>query len=384
MKILLTLIVVSCSVCLLCARESTESFPKVTHQLAADGPYNHKSLLDNLHYKLVRNDGSIVQNTHPKISITIDNIAYVNNAVTRNNTIYMTHSLNEIHRVKGGFSQLFSFPSGYDRTIATDNSNRLGIIDRKGDFKVYLDSTINTVRGFSNGLAVISTDHGFGYIDTLGNVVIEPQFAEAYRFNCGHAIVKRRYNGDYVIIDKKGLRKAQISANEYEAPWPKTPTFFCGLVTMWKKDSTVMLDFNAKEVFGMAGHWLLNEAIDSCLLMSCNGIYRVIGDDGSVKTENSAPIWLLGAERLCIKNGEVTYLCNLQGERIISTPFNFIRPFYDGVTAFATTTDGRWIIIDTKGQELKDVKELLGWDMHPRISLLPPFEDYISRDPKLF
>ncbi|MBD5363541.1 MAG: WG repeat-containing protein [Bacteroides sp.] len=385
MKRLITLLFVLCSICsicTLCAEEFTESLPNVTHQIAADGPFNRKLLLDTLNYKLVRNDGSIVRNTNPRISVAVDNSAYVFNNARRYITIFTIDSINEIHRVKGGFSQLFPFPSGCSRTVAADQTNRLGIIDRKGEFKVYLDSAITTVRNFSEGYAVIATSRGYGYVDTLGNEVIKSRFTEAYRFNCGHAVVKKPHNGDYFIIDKKGRQKANVSFLDYEAPLPKTPTFYCGLLPMWKKDKTVMLDFNAKEVFSMPGRWLLNGAVDSCLLISNKGIYRVINTEGTVLTENHAPIWLLGAERLSKKDGDVTYLCNLQGQHIVSTPFVYIRPFYDEQTAFATTTDGRWIIIDIEGQELSEIPELRGWNMHPRISMLPPFEDYITTNPK--
>lgn len=383
MKKIAILFLISCSISLLWAQKFTEPLPNITHQLAADGPFDYKTLLDTLHYKLVRNDGSIVQNTNPKISIAVDNTAYVFNSAIHNNTIFLIDSINEIHRVRSGFSQLFAFPSGYDRTLAADNSNRLGIIDRRGDFKVYLDSSITTVRSFSDGLAVISTERGFGYIDTLGNVVIEPKFTEAYRFNCGHAIVKKPHNGDYIIIDKSGREKARISFLDYEAILPpKTPTFYCGLLAMWKKNQTVMLDFNGEEVWKMQGRWTLNGAVDANMLLSNNGSYRVIDTKGNILLENPAPIWLLGADRLGVKEGNEIYLCNLQGKHIVPYPFNFIRPFYDSKTAFATTTDGRWIIIDNKGHEIKEITELRGWDMHPRIALLPPFEDYISREPK--
>ncbi len=382
MKKLITFIFSLCSICTLWADGFTESLPNVTHHLAADGPFNYKSLLDTLNYKLVRNDGNIVSDTHPRISVAVDNTSYVFNNARHYITIFTIDSLNRIHRVKGGFSQLFPFPSGYSRTVAADQTDRLGIIDRKGEFKVYLDSAIVTVRSFSEGFAVISTSRGYGYVDTLGNVVIEPKFSEAYRFNCGHAVVKKPHNGDYFIIDKKGRQKANVSFLDYEATYPQTPTFYCGLLAMWKKDKTVMLDFDAKEVFSMPGRWMLNGAVDSCLLVSNKGIYRVINTKGTVLTENHAPVWLLGAERLSKKDGDVTYLCNLQGQHIVPTPFIHIRPFYDKQTAFATTTDGRWIIIDIDGQELSEIPELHGWNMHPRISMLPPFEDYITTKPK--
>lgn len=62
---------------------------------------------------------------------------------------------------------------------------------------------------FTDGLAVIETSDGkMGYINTLGEVVIEPKYDEAYRFSFGRALVTKEKDGESseyrYIIDTKG------------------------------------------------------------------------------------------------------------------------------------------------------------------------------------
>ena len=61
---------------------------------------------------------------------------------------------------------------------------------------------VNEIGDFSEGLASISTNQGYGFIDTKGNIVIEPTYAYASKFTNGIALVKQ--NGQYGYINTKG------------------------------------------------------------------------------------------------------------------------------------------------------------------------------------
>ncbi|MBO7462955.1 MAG: WG repeat-containing protein, partial [Bacteroidales bacterium] len=84
-----------------------------------------------------------------------------------------------------------------------DGSTRHGIVDDKG--KTIIEPMIcKKLYGFAkNGLAAIMFDEKFGYIDTDGKMVIEPQFYDIESFgNNGLAIVD--HDGMYGLIDKTG------------------------------------------------------------------------------------------------------------------------------------------------------------------------------------
>ena len=75
------------------------------------------------------------------------------------------------------------------------------IYDRKGNavFEIYLDYQ-DDMSEFSDGLAKIGRKYLYGFIDTTGKVVIEPQYNTATSFSNGIAIVSK--NGKYGVINK--------------------------------------------------------------------------------------------------------------------------------------------------------------------------------------
>ncbi len=75
-------------------------------------------------------------------------------------------------------------------------------IDRIGRF-VFGDARFVAAEPFSEGLAAVSYDGAqYGYIDLLGNLVIELQFAHAEAFSEGLAPVQ--FGGQYGFIDRTG------------------------------------------------------------------------------------------------------------------------------------------------------------------------------------
>lgn len=93
---------------------------------------------------------------------------------------------------------------------------------------------------FTDGLAVIETSDGKkGYINTLGEVVIEPKYDEAYRFSFGRALVTKEKDGESseyrYIIDTKGNIIKKLGDNvELESP-------FDGKYFIASKDERVVL-----------------------------------------------------------------------------------------------------------------------------------------------
>ncbi|MDD4779936.1 MAG: WG repeat-containing protein [Tissierellia bacterium] len=75
--------------------------------------------------------------------------------------------------------------------------------DRKGNevFEIYLDYQ-DEIFEFQEGLAKIGRKYLYGYIDTTGKFVIEPQYSTATGFSNGVAIVSK--NGKYGVIYSSG------------------------------------------------------------------------------------------------------------------------------------------------------------------------------------
>ncbi len=78
-----------------------------------------------------------------------------------------------------------------------------GYFDQYGKQKIPYRYS-NTPKPFSSGRAVIQTKDGFyGYIDTLGNIVVETNFKSAFSFIDNFAIVLSQ-DHSWQIIDKSG------------------------------------------------------------------------------------------------------------------------------------------------------------------------------------
>lgn len=95
----------------------------------------------------------------------------------------------------------------------SEDGKRYGLSDQTG--KILLEPHYYSIGDFSEGLAAYTADplekygeqnpHArFGYLDTQGNTVIAPQFAQAARFSTGVAWVKQPDNGDWLLIDRTG------------------------------------------------------------------------------------------------------------------------------------------------------------------------------------
>lgn len=117
-------------------------------------------------------------------------------------------------------------PFTEDVTVAVQKNQHISIIDKKGKQVASLDKAngknIKTAQAFSEGLAIIETEDGYGYVDTKGKVVVEPKYAVAMPCSDGKliTITKREYEkngieGLYTILDKKGKELFTIKGSKY-------------------------------------------------------------------------------------------------------------------------------------------------------------------------
>jgi hypothetical protein len=97
------------------------------------------------------------------------------------------------------------FENGF--ALVTDKNQYIKIINIKGEvIKELID--VELAYPFFDGLAVIRKNDKYGYIDTKGNILINPIFSSAVSFQNGYAVVCEfdKKNNKFVwgIIDKNG------------------------------------------------------------------------------------------------------------------------------------------------------------------------------------
>jgi len=172
-----------------------------------------------------------------------------------------------------------------------------------------------------DGLAVfrIKDEDLFGYCDKEGNIVIKAQYDRAYPFADGIAIVREDgengTNSTYSIIDKKG--NVLYSQKDFMQNLGEQRVLF-------QKDNGKcgMLDKNGNEILG-ATYRAIYEFTD--------GLAQVIHHS----------------------NGKVGYI-DVKGNEVIETQYADGLYCYEGVIwvqRYSNTGDGKWILIDKKGNE---------------------------------
>lgn len=97
------------------------------------------------------------------------------------------------------------------------------VIDEGGNLLFLNDN--GTINDFSNGLAVYSSWDGaettlYGYVDTKGNVVLQPQYTMATNFNKDGTAYVSTGDHNYALIDKTGkVLESYTLDDKYESTW---------------------------------------------------------------------------------------------------------------------------------------------------------------------
>ncbi len=110
--------------------------------------------------------------------------------------------------IKPQYDFCSGFKEGLSKVVITEgNTRKTGFINKEGEtfFRSFLNGNAGN---FSEGLAVFEKDGLYGYIDTNGNICINPQYTYAGEFSEGLAVVVDE-NCMYGYIDRNGQVKIQ-------------------------------------------------------------------------------------------------------------------------------------------------------------------------------
>lgn len=94
----------------------------------------------------------------------------------------------------------YSFENGFFALIDKE-TDKVGYVNKYGEWVIKPEFG-DLSRQFHEGLASVQIDGLFGFIDTNGNIVVEPQYSDAYSFSEGYAVIDR--DGLWGYIDKTG------------------------------------------------------------------------------------------------------------------------------------------------------------------------------------
>lgn len=255
-----------------------------------------------------------------------------------------------------------------------DKTNRVGYIDKDGQLIIpfEFDAIVAGEGGeslefndFSEGLAAISKNDKYGFIDTKGKVVIEPKYEWASSFSNGLAIVSAE--GLYGAIDKQGKTvipfEYQALANFHDgfataARPPKDPEDYESKYGLINKQNEVVIPFMYESMGNLSesliavkkdGKWgyvdTKNKAIIPITLK-----YEMVNDF----SDGLAAVFSYEENSDNLKYGYI----DKTGKLVI--PMQFIKAYWDdseGIIDFnngiavVNDKEGRTFCIDKKGSE---------------------------------
>ncbi len=193
------------------------------------------------------------------------------------------------------------------------DKNHYGFIDTNGELA--LDCGEIFVEDFSEGLAPAKFDGLWGYINTKGEWIREPEFLEAFPFSGGTAKVGKKINN---------------------------------------KKHTTLIGKDGKELFYFTEGDINAEFSDGLAYKSKDGKYGYIGLDKKWKIDPQFSNARSFSEGLAaVKKGEKWGYINKNGEWVIKPTFNFAREFSSGV-AIVTTENG-YACINRKGELISNL-----------------------------
>lgn len=218
-------------------------------------------------------------------------------------------------------------------------------IDRAGRF-VFGDARFVSAEPFSEGLAAVSLDgQRYGYIDLLGTLVIEPQFAHAESFSEGVAPVL--FGDQYGFIDRTGNF---VIPPQFEAAEP----FSDGRAQIALGGKTGYInhrgDIIIEPVYDYGGNFHNGRA-----LVAQGGILAYIDAAGNVEIElaNMARGSDFAEGLAAVVIGDQYGYIDLQGNFVIPPQFSYAGAFQNGLATFETARS--WGVINNIGEVVLEV-----------------------------
>jgi hypothetical protein len=248
------------------------------------------------------------------------------------------------------------------------------------DFKLSTVFLVGTPKGFEDGLAMVSQDKKWGYLNSAGKVAIPIKYDKVIDFNEGHAIAQ--LNGKIFVLDKQGVEKPVEDPSIIDVK-----SFAEGLAPYTAADKKMgFIDENGKIVIqaqftglgyfsnGLAwartaddkigyinqkGEWVIQPQFTAAKNFDPEtGLARVkIGDNWAYTNKNGQEIIYIKdsnslgdfSNGLAVgeKNDKKGFY-NTKGEWIIQTQFDAVRDFKNGYAA--VKTGEKWGIIDKTGK----------------------------------
>lgn len=245
-----------------------------------------------------------------------------------------------------------------------EKTNRVGYIDKDGQLIIpfEFDAIVAGEGGeslefndFSEGLAAVSKNDKYGFIDTKGKVVVEPKYEWASSFSDALAIVS--VEGLYGAVDKQGKTvipfEYQALANFYDgfataARPPKDPEDYESKYGLINKKNEVVIPFMYESMGNLSesliavkkdGKWGYVDTINKSII-PINLAYETVNDF----SDGLAAVFSYEENSDNLKYGYI----DKTGKLVI--PMQFIKAYWDDSEGLIDFNNGIVVVNDKEGR----------------------------------
>lgn len=132
------------------------------------------------------------------------------------------YSLFSVKSPKNPLTKEYDYVTEFNngKAFVSNTINPIQLINSDGEVIKTLNENITAVSELHDGMARFLQQSGdkpvFGFLDENGNVSIQAEYSSATNFNEGLAIVKKKEDTNFLIIDKSGKRVGEINGSVYD------------------------------------------------------------------------------------------------------------------------------------------------------------------------
>ncbi|GGD26132.1 WG repeat-containing protein [Pontibacillus salipaludis] len=235
--------------------------------------------------------------------------------------------------------------------VQTDNGEKWGYIDRKGDIKI--PPKYSYARDFqNNGLAVVEVDQRSGVINIKGDYVVEPIYEFITEFSEGRATVSR--NNGFQVINEKGTILTP-------KPYSYIGAYQNGLALFSEeKEGTTYYGYlNNQGQEAIPAQYLSGDPFKDAraVVQVKENQYALINRDGNIfQTYDYPYVGNYGEGMLAFqqdKGGKYGYI-NERGRVVIEPSYDYVQAFKEGRAVVTVAEDYifRYGLIDPKGKQI--------------------------------
>ena len=215
--------------------------------------------------------------------------------------------------VKPAYIYVDEFSDGFG--IAKKYNGSYDILNSRGE--VGFNLLVDAMKKFREGLAPIKLDGKWGFVNTEGNIIIEPQYFYVAGFFSGVSLV-RNQKKDYFFINKE-------NRNIFgKIVFQKASSFYDGYAVIENDKGFGVID--------LRGITIIHPQYDYADNRVSDGLWAV-GNSGELKT---------------------TFIDVETGEKVFQGPYKLTGTFHDGYVAALSIEDGGWGILDSDGNVVVD------------------------------